>query len=203
MNPVAKPPAGPPSFSRLAGFGVIFNDLVDAIVHGQATSLGMSLLLVVVIVSLLFRSLVGGLMAGGTLALAMAVLFGMMGLLNFDLNMPTAMLSSITIGVGVDYTIHFLWRFRRERAEGQSPVDAVRRTLTTSGRGIIINALSVIVGFAVMFISSFLPVRTFGFLVVVSISACLVGAMVLMPALVLVFKPKFLEPVNAPDSKQV
>ena len=203
VNPVAKPPAGPPSFSRLAGFGVIFNDLVDAIVHGQATSLGMSLLLVVVIVSLLFRSLVGGLMAGGTLALAMAVLFGMMGLLNFDLNMPTAMLSSITIGVGVDYTIHFLWRFRRERAEGQSPVDAVRRTLTTSGRGIIINALSVIVGFAVMFISSFLPVRTFGFLVVVSISACLVGAMVLMPALVLVFKPKFLEPVNAPDSKQV
>ena len=204
-RPAPPPPAGPPQFHRLAGFGVIFNDLVDAVVRGQISSLSHSLLLVVIIVSGLFRSLVGGLMAGGTLALAMAILFGMMGLLGFDLNMPTAMLSSIMIGVGVDYTIHFLWRFRQERREGQPYEQAIQRTLTTSGRGIIINALSVVVGFAVMFLSSFLPVRTFGFLVVVSISACLVGAMVLMPALVLVFKPKFLEPseVNGQDSSAV
>ena len=206
-KPDPPPPAGPPQFHRLAGFGVIFNDLVDAVIRGQLSSLGLSLLLVVIIVAVLFRSLVGGLMAGGTLALAMAILFGMMGLLNFDLNMPTAMLSSIMIGVGVDYTIHFLWRFRQERRDGQPYEEAVQRTLTTSGRGIIINALSVVVGFAVMFISSFLPVRTFGFLVVVSISACLLGAMVLMPALVLLFKPKFLEPaqefVNAPAPTEV
>ena len=204
-KPEPPPPAGPPQFHRLAGFGVIFNDLVDAVIAGQISSLGLSLLLVVIIVAGLFRSLVGGLMAGGTLALAMAILFGMMGLLGFDLNMPTAMLSSIMIGVGVDYTIHFLWRFRQERREGHPYEEAVQRTLTTSGRGIIINALSVVVGFAVMFLSSFLPVRTFGFLVVVSISACLLGAMVLMPALVLIFKPKFLEPVevNGPDSRAV
>jgi len=201
--PSAPPPTGPPQFKYLAGFGVIFNDLVDAVVEGQITSLGLSLLMVVVIVAFLFRSLVGGLLAGGTLALAMAVLFGMMGLLGYDLNMPTAMLSAIMIGVGVDYTIHFLWRYRRERRDGHAPGEAVVRTLTTSGRGIIINALSVVVGFAVMLLSSFLPVRTFGFLVVVSISACLVGAMVLMPALVLTFKPKFLEPVNEPAPDQV
>ncbi len=56
------------------------------------------------------------------------------------------------------------------------------------------NALSVIVGFIVLLISTFLPVRFFGFLVVVSIFACLLGALILVPALCLVLKPKFLEP---------
>jgi predicted RND superfamily exporter protein len=153
--------------------------------------------LVVIIVALLFRSLVAGILSGFTLALAMAFLFGLMGLLDIELNLPTAMLSSIMIGVGVDYTIHFLWRYREERRRADDRATAVFRTLTTSGRGIIINALSVIVGFSVMFFSSFVPVRYFGFLVVVSIGACLLGAMVLMPALVLLFKPRFLEPRGA------
>lgn len=74
------------------------------------------------------------------------------------------------------------------------PQEAVNKTLTTTGRGIIFNALSVIVGFSVLLISSFIPVRFFGFLVVVSILACLVGALILMPALCIVLKPRFLEP---------
>jgi uncharacterized protein len=186
--------APPARFTMLGGFAVLFYDLVDAVVYGQVSSLALSLLLVVIIVALLFRSLVAGLLAGGTLGLAMAFLFGLMGLLGIELNLPTALLSSIMIGVGVDYTIHFLWRYRVERRKGLDPDHAVVRTLTTTGRGIIINALSVIIGFAVMLISSFVPVRYFGFLVVVSIGACLLGAMVLMPALVLLIKPKFLEP---------
>ncbi len=192
--PDKAPHAGPARFTMVGGFAVLFYDLVDAVVYGQVSSLALSLLLVVIIVALLFRSLMAGLLAGGTLGLAMAFLFGLMGLVGIELNLPTAMLSSIMIGVGVDYTIHFLWRYRVERAEGLGPNDAVVRTLTTTGRGIIINALSVIIGFAVMLVSSFVPVRYFGFLVVVSISACLLGAIVLMPALVLLIKPKFLEP---------
>ena len=58
------------------------------------------------------------------------------------------------------------------------------------------NALSVVTGFAVLLISSFLPVRFFGFLVVICISACLVGGLVLLPALCLVIRPRFLEPVD-------
>ena len=171
---------------------MLFNDLVGAVVKGQVFSLSLSLGLVVLIVALLFKSVVAGLLAGGTLALAMAFLFGLMGLLGFDLNLPTAMLSSIMIGVGVDYTIHFLWRYRTERRRGLAEQEAVVRTLTTTGRGIIINALSVIIGFSVMMVSNFVPVQGFGFLVVVSIGACLLGAMVLMPALVMIIKPRFL-----------
>ena len=98
------------------------------------------------------------------------------------------------IGVGVDYTIHFLWRYRDERRDGKEPEAAVLATLVTTGRGIVFNALSVVVGFAVLLISSFLPVKFFGLLVVVSITACLVGALALLPALCLLLRPSFLEP---------
>ncbi len=74
--------------------------------------------------------------------------------------------------------------------------DAVIKTLTTTGKGIIINAVSVIVGFAALLFSVFMPVQLFGFLIVISIFACLVGALIIIPALVLITKPKFLEPKN-------
>ena len=103
------------------------------------------------------------------------------------------MLTSIMIGVGIDYTIHFLWRYREEKRNGLEAGDAVRKTLTTTGRGIIFNALSVIVGFTALLFSGFIPVQFFGFLVIVSIFSCLIGAIVLIPALCIVLKPKFLE----------
>jgi len=98
--------------------------------------------------------------------------------------------------VGVDYTIHFLWRYREERRQNRPAIEAVITTITTTGRGIIFNALSVIVGFSVLMISSFTPIRFFGVLVVVSILSCLVGALVILPTLVLRFRFKFLEPLS-------
>ncbi len=190
----AREVAGDDGTVVVGGFGVLFADLVDAVVDGQVASLSLSLLLVFALVALTFRSLGAGLYAVLPLVLAMPLLFGLMGHLGIELNVVTAMLSSIVVGVGVDYTLHFLWRYRAERRGGLAPEAAVERTLTTAGRGIVFNALSVIVGFSVVLISNFLPVQFFGFLVVVSIGACLVGALVLLPSLVLVFRPAFLEP---------
>jgi len=143
---------------------------------------------------ILFRSFTAGLISAIPLALSVTILFGLMGIFRIELNIATALLSSIMIGVGVDYTIHFLWRYRIERQNGLFPQEAVKKTLFTTGRGIVFNAFSVIVGFVALLFSSFMPVRFFGFLVVVSIFSCLVGALVLIPALCLVFRPKFLEP---------
>jgi len=178
----------------VGGFGPVFADLVDAVVRGQVTSLSLSLLTVGLLIALAFRSLWAGLYAVLPLILAIPILFGLMGLFGIELNVVNAMLSSIMVGVGVDYTLHFLWRYRAERAAGEAPEDAVLRTLTTVGRGIVFNALSVIVGFSVLLLSNFLPVQFFGFLVVVSIGGCLVGALALLPALVLELRPAFLEP---------
>ncbi len=183
-----------PDVMLVGGFGVLLSDLANAVVNGQILSLLLATAIIAIMLSITFRSPVAGGVAAIPLALSILVLFGLMGVFNIELNIATAMLSSIMIGVGVDYTIHFLWRYREERRNGLKYSDAVYRTLTTTGRGIIFNALSVIVGFSALLFSSFLPVQFFGFLVVVSILACLVGALVLVPALCIVFKPKFLEP---------
>jgi len=181
----------------VGGFGVVLADLAKLVVNGQVLSLIMATVIVALLLVLLFRSLIAGLIAAIPLGLSIIILFGLMGFFNIELNVATAMLSSIMIGVGIDYTIHFLWRYREERQNGLTPVEAVKKTLTTTGRGIIFNAFSVIIGFAALLFSGFFPVKFFGFLVIVSIFACLVGALVLIPSLCLAFRPKFLEPKSS------
>lgn len=178
----------------IGGFGYILSELAQKIVKGQFLSLALAILVVGILLMILFRSIGAGLISAIPLALSVMVLFGLMGFFRIELNVATAMLSSIMIGVGVDYTIHFLWRYREERGKGLSPQEAARRTLTTTGRGIVFNAFSVIVGFVVLLTSGFMPVRFFGFLVVVSIFSCLIGALILIPSLCIVLRPKFLEP---------
>lgn len=183
-----------PDVLLVGGFGVVLADLAKLIVNGQILSLTMATAIVALLLVLLFRSLTAGLIAAVPLGLSITILFGLMGFFGIELNITTAMLSSIMIGVGIDYTIHFLWRYREERRNGLTPVEAVKKTLTTTGRGIIFNAFSVIIGFIALLFSGFFPVKFFGFLVIVSIFACLVGALVLIPSLCLVIQPKFLEP---------
>ncbi len=181
------------SFPLIGGFGDLLSELVNAVVRGQIISLFLSIILVTAVVMILFKSFTAGFYAAVPLVTVLVSLFSLMGFLNIKLDMITAMLSSIMIGVGIDYTIHFLWRYREER-RNLDKKEAVIQTLTTSGRGITFNALSVIVGFSILFVSGFLSVKFFAFLVTISIATCLVGALLILPALVLVFEPKFLEP---------
>jgi len=178
----------------VVGFGLVLSDLAHIVVQGQFISLFSATGLVAVLLMILFRSIPAGLISAIPLSLSMIILFGLMGFFGIELNIATAMLSSIMIGVGIDYTIHFLWRYREERSNGSDPVNAASTTLITTGRGIIFNAFSVIIGFVALLLSNFLPVRFFGFLVVVTILACLIGALVLVPSLCLVLRPRFLEP---------
>lgn len=177
----------------VGGFGAVFAELVDAIVRGQVSSLLMSFFVVGLLDALCFWSIEAGLWSLIPLVVSVPSLFGLMGWSGIELNVVTAMLSSIMIGVGVDYTIHFLWRYREERRDGLAPDAAAVRVLITAGRGIVFNALSVIVGFSILFLSNFLPIRFFGFLVVVSIATCLLAALVLMPPLVVLLRPRFAE----------
>jgi len=183
-----------PDVMLVGGFGSILSELAHKIVDGQLLSLGLAIVVIGILLMILFRSVTAGLISAIPLAVSITILFGLMGIFRIELNVSTAMLSAIMIGVGVDYTIHYLWRFREERQNGLDSQEAAKKTLTTTGRGIVFNAFSVIFGFAALLISSFLPVRFFGFLVVVSISSCLLGALMLIPALCVVIKPKFLEP---------
>ena len=179
-------------FTMVTGFVTILGTLVDIVVQGQLISLSLSLLLVFLIGSIVFRSLIGGLYVSVPLLFAVFCIFGLMGHFKIELNVATAMLASIVVGVGVDYIIHFLWHYRSHLLESGDPWQAVEATMLTSGRGIIVNAVSVVIGFSVLLVSNFLPIFFFGFLLTISISACLIAAMVILPVLVTRRRPAFL-----------
>lgn len=183
-----------PNVSMLGGEALITSDMNIAIVNGQITSLLLAIIAIMLILMIVFRSFYAGIFSSIPLLLAEGILFGLMGYAGIHLDAATALLSSVMIGVGIDYTIHFLWRYRDEYKLCHNAPDSVQKALLGSGKGIVFNAWSVIVGFAALIFSSFLPIQYFGFLVIISISVCLTAALVLVPAMCLVFKPKFLEP---------
>lgn len=185
---------GDPMLNCIAGPGLSKIQIADMVIKGQISSLVLALFIIFVLLSFIFRSTSAGIKGSLPLLVATLFLFGLMGFLGISLDIVTALLSSVMIGVGVDYTIHFLWRYRTEYAVSNDIKEAVSVTLVTAGRGIIFNAVSVILGFAVLIFSGFSPLRFFGVLVVVSIFSCLISALLLVPAIVTLTKPKFLEP---------
>ncbi len=179
-------------FTDVTGFGAVMGVLLDIIVQGQILSLVISICLVFVVTSLVFRSIQGGLFTIIPLSVAIIFVFGLMGYLKIELSVATAILSSVMIGVGIDYTIHFLWHLRSALREDIELSEAIESTMCSSGKGIVFNAFSVIVGFSVLLVSAFLPIEFFGFLIVMSIGMCLFGALAVLPALVIIIRPGFL-----------
>lgn len=177
---------------EVSGFAVLFKELMSIIVKAQIRSLIISALLILLVSSLTFRSPVGGLICAMPFSVALAMVFGMMGYFDVELSIATAMISSVMIGVGVDYTIHFIWRYRSELREGRGIGEALSRTLVNTGRAITYNALSVVAGFSVGLVSGFLPIYFFCWLIDTSILVCYLGALILMPAVLGVLRPKFL-----------
>ena len=182
-----------PAKVTLGGYAIIMADFAGKIIQGQLSSLLIALLAVFVLLSVIFRSVKGGLIGCIPLAASIIIQFGVMGLTSIPIDAATALLSSIMIGVGVDFTIQFLWRYNSELKNGLSHALALATTYETTGRSIVINAMSVMAGFSATMISGFLSMRYFGYLVLLSIGSCLLCAMIVIPAFMLWFKPAFIE----------
>jgi len=174
------------------GYAVLLGNLMPMMVKGQTRSLILSVFLAAMVTGLVFRSFAAALISAMPLAFAITGVFGLMGYTGVYLNTATSMLSSIMIGIGIDYTIHFLFRFRTEIRAGLSDEAAIVKTLSTTGQGIIINGFSVMVGFAVCMLSTFIPIYFFGWLIAVSIFMCLVAALTLLPVVLILTRPKFI-----------
>jgi len=177
---------------KLSGTAAMLGTLAQLIIKGQMVSLIISLIVMFIIMSIVFRSIIGGIISVLPLISSIIIVFGFMGYTGINLDIATAMLSSIMIGVGIDYTVHFLWHIKEHIREGQNLATSIDTTLRLSGKGIIFNAFSVIIGFAVLLFSVFVPVNFFGLLILLSIGMCLLGALALLPAIISLLKPKFL-----------
>jgi len=175
---------------EVMGSTYLFKVLTDLLVSGQILSLLVSLLGVALVVGLIFRSVRFGLLSMIPLGFTITLNFGIMGWLNIPLDTATTMLASIAIGIGVDYTVHFLSKYRRELRAGNTSHAAVGETIQTTGRAISYNVVAVAAGFAVLLFSSFGPIATLGALVALSMGVSGLAALTLLPAALIATEAK-------------
>ena len=181
-----------PAEISVGGYAMIMSDFAESIIKGQISSLLFAVITVLLLLTIIFRSFKGGLIGSIPLTASILILFGFMGYSGIALDAATALLSSIMIGVGVDFTIQYIWCFNLQINSGLSYPEATSSAMRTIGRSIIINALTVMAGFGALMFSGFTSIRFFGYLVLISIGSCLIGALVIIPAFLMKYKPGFL-----------
>ncbi len=165
---------------NFAGSGYKALVFTDLILEGQIKSLLMSLGIIIVLLSLMFKKMSVGLIGSVPIILTTLISFGIMGLLNIPLSTTTALLSSIAVGIGIDYAIHFIERYRIYALETGDKQATIRQTMHHTGRAIVFNASVVIAGFLVLLFSVFPPNRTLGALVSLNMFTSLVGTVTIM-----------------------
>jgi len=171
--------------AQITGVPSLSLEINDRIISGQIKSLISAVLFTFVITSLLLKSIKRGFFTTLPIAFTVLVNFGLMGMLNIKLDIATAMIASVAVGIGVDYSIHIFTRFIEEDGEGDNPAQALRIAIRTVGRANLYNASAVIVGFAVILLSSFPPLVSFGGLTAFTMVVSFFGALVLLPVLIL------------------
>lgn len=179
---------------EFTGPGEMEATMTDMVISSQLKSLLFSLICVFIVIAVSFRSGWAGLL--GTVPLAFTILLNymVMGFSGINLDLVTSILASVAIGVGIDYTIHFLETYRAERSRTRDGKIAAKRTFRKSGIGIITNALAVGLGFLVLYFSQFVVLRFIGILVAIVMFISSALAMTIIPGFLVAYDPKFIRP---------
>ena len=174
------------------GMPIIFTHMDDSLIKSQFQSIVIAIALVALLLMVQLRSFVGGLIAVTPIIVTVLLNFAVMSYLNVPLDIATILVASIAIGVGIDYTIHFTNRFKEEYKKEKSQLKAMEKTLESTGKAILINALSVAMGFIVLLFAQLIPIQRFGWLTATTMVFSAAGAITFLPALILITKAKFI-----------
>jgi predicted RND superfamily exporter protein len=177
---------------EISGMPYVNQRLDQSLVRSQLTSLLVAIVLVVALVSLIFKSVIEGLYASIPIIATIAILYGVMGLTGIPLNVVTVLVASVAMGIGIDYAIHYISHFNDALKRGFELNNAVEEAVMISGKAILINFISVSAGFMVLVFSDLMPMVYFGVLIALSMLGSSMGALTLLPAaLILGKKRKF------------
>ncbi|GHV85661.1 antibiotic transporter [Spirochaetia bacterium] len=185
----------------LGGSALVEASLNRQVVRSQIISLFISLVLVFIIIAFSNRSLTAGLIGIAPLSISILINFAVMGFLGIKLNLGTSMIASLAVGIGIDYTIHYMEAFKREFDTTLGLREFLVKTFAVSGKAIIINALSVGAGFAVLLFSRFNMLGDFGLLIALTMGISALVSLTVIPALLLTVKPAFVFSAKKEDTK--
>jgi len=179
------------------GLAPVLNQMEESLIPSQTLTLILALLIVALILSLMLRSVIVGFISIIPISMTILINFAVMGYGRIGLDAWTSMIASIAIGLGIDYAVHFNSRFKLELSVLKDELQALKRTLGTTGVAIIVNALTVGLGFSVLLLAGGQHIRRFGGLTSLTLFASAIFTLVVLPALILVVKPKFLKKAMA------
>lgn len=168
---------------------VLYNNVLQSLFQSQIMTLGAVFIAIGLMFWILFRSLALAVLALAPNMLAAGLVLGLMGLAGIPLDIMTITIAAIVVGIGVDDCIHYLHRFRDEIAVDQDYRAAMLRSHGSIGRAMYYTTLTVVVGFAMLTLSNFTPSLYFGVLTVVAMIAAVAGALLLLPKLIMIFRP--------------
>ena len=179
--------------ARMVGSTKVQQEMSDKVVSSQIISLGTTIVVAGLIVGIIMKSFSAGLISLVPLVSAVAINFGIMGFAGIPLNLVNLIVSSIMIGIGIDYAIHLLERFQEEYDEEKDNLEIFSTVLRTTGKGIFANAMALAFGFAVIGLSTFSSITTVGFLLAMAMVVSMVSTFTVIPAVLFLFRPKLLE----------
>lgn len=174
---------------QLSNLMVLYNNMLQSLFNSQITMIGLVLLIVFLMFFVLFRSLKLTLIALTVNIIPIGMVFGFMGWLHIPLDIMTITIAAIAMGIGVDDTIHYIHRFKVEFAKDNFYYYTIHRSNTSIGNAMYYTSLTVVIGFSILTLSNLIPTIYFGLLTMLVMIAALISNLILLPKLLLLFKP--------------
>ena len=174
---------------NVTGILVLYNNVLQSLYESQILTLGVVMLAIMLMFLLLFRSLKIAIICIIPNAIAAAFVLGIMGWLGIPLDIMTITIAAISVGIGVDNTIHYMHRFKREFPRFGNYRDTMFFCHNSIGRAMYFTSMTIVAGFSILALSNFIPTIVFGLLTSLAMLVALVGSLTLLPQLLITFKP--------------
>jgi hypothetical protein len=175
--------------ARLGGTMILYNNMLQSLFSSQIKTLGFVALALMVMFLLLFRSLKVALIALFPNLLSAGVVLGVMGWMDIPLDMMTITIAAISIGIAVDDTIHYIYRFKEEIKTDGDYHATMYRCHASIGHAMYYTSITIIIGFSILVLSNFWPTIYFGLFTGLAMFIALIASLTLLPQLLIVFKP--------------
>ena len=184
-----------PETIKFTGMVVLYNNMLQSLYRSQILTIGVVVFAIMVMFMILFRSFSLALIGIIPNLLAAGTVLSLMGWLGIPLDMMTITIAAITVGIAVDNTIHYIHRFQKEFKVDQNYLMTMDRCHGSIGKAMYYTSVTITLGFSILALSDFMPTIYFGLLTGAAMVIALLGALTLLPLLIVVFRPL---PENAP-----
>ncbi|MDI9246197.1 MMPL family transporter [Marinobacter sp. CHS3-4] len=174
---------------QLTGMMVMYNNMLQSLFDSQIKTIGVVFLAISLMFLVLFRSLTLALIGMAPNLIAAGSVLGLMGWLGIPLDMMTITVAAITVGIAVDDTIHYIHRFKTEFQKDGDYIATMHRCHRSIGQAMFFTSLTIITGFSILVLSNFIPTIYFGLFTGFAMFMALLGALTLLPRLILLIKP--------------